>query len=89
MSITCTIRSTDPELNGQPVDILEYGADGKCLVSLRDCPRLAFWYHGSKLALEEVNHCYCGQPAKYYSDLFGKWLCDTCLNQIANQIYPS
>jgi hypothetical protein len=81
-----TLISTDPELNGQPVDILEYGADGKCLCSLRECPRLAFWYDRSCLLLSES--CKCGIPTDYFSELFGQYLCDECRNKAANEIYP-
>jgi hypothetical protein len=87
MAITCTLRSSDPELNGQPVDILEYGADGKCLVSLRDCPRLAFWYDRSAIQLEQ-SKCKCGKPTDYFSELFNQYLCNECRNTVSTQVYP-
>jgi hypothetical protein len=90
--ITCRIRSNEPELNNQEVTVHDYQADGRCLVSLRDCPRLAFWWDRSALQLEEVHKCSCGlrnSEITQYVELLGKWMCETCREELANQIYPS
>ena len=50
--LVATIRSNNPELDGHEVIIRDYHQH-QVLVSLVECPRLAFYWDRAQLALEE------------------------------------
>ncbi len=84
--MTIKLISSDPELNGSEIEILDSRDEPLLLVSLVECPRLAFYWLRDEMVWGDVNKCRCGQPGTLLSTSYGVWLCDRCRDKAAKAI---